>query len=318
VFIYEWLVVGRRPMQRSRVLFTLVAVLAFGGLTPPDATARQGYLSFGIHGPYFGFGFGIGHRPHSYYRPYYYRPYSYRPYVRYYAPRPYYYRPYAYVGVYPAPAYVPYQGYSYGSGAIRTLVKPKEAQVYVDGYYAGIVDDFDGTFQKLYLRPGEHVIELRLEGHKTFQQRILVTPSHTQKIHHEMVPLAPGETEEALVESPKPQDYSVRATPSHEPRQAPPPPPSTAPAPEPRPSPSPRSTTLVRFGVLTLRVQPAVAEVRIDGELWGNLGGMEELSIHLPAGTHRIELRRDSRPVFSTEVDIRRGETTPLNVRLAP
>jgi len=71
-----------------------------------------------------------------------------------------------------------------------------------------------------------------------------------------------------------------------------------------------------QFGVLTLRVQPAEADVYIDGEPWGALGGIEELSIHLPAGRHRIELRREGDTVFATEVEIRRGEATPLNIRL--
>ena len=100
-------------------------------------------------------------------------------------------------------------------------------------------------------------------------------------------------------------------------RPAPAPPsPSTAPAPP--TSPAPRSASRARFGLLTLRVQPAVAQVRIDGEVWGHLGGMEELSIHLPAGTHWVELLRDGQPVFSSEVSIQIGQTTPMNIRLAP
>ncbi len=303
-------------MKWSRVLLTLLtlsSVLALVGLTPLEASARHGYFS--VHGPQFGLGFG--HR----YRPYHW-PYHYRPYVRLGSPYPYYYRP-VYARAYPLPKYAPYQGYYYGSGAIRTLVKPKRAEVYVDGYYAGIVDDFDGVFQKLYLALGEHVIELRLEGHRTFRQRILATPSHTQKIRHEMVPLGPGETDETeplvesgAAESPEPQDRGARPASPPEPRQPSPPPPSTAPGPP--TSTVSRSTSLVRFGVLTLRVQPAEAQVRIDGEVWGHLGGMEELSIHLPAGTHWIELLRDGQPTFSTEVKIQLGQTTPLNIRLGP
>src|SRR5687768_16633999 len=32
---------------------------------------------------------------------------------------------------------------------VRVLVTPADAAVYVDGYYAGVVDDFDGILQRL-------------------------------------------------------------------------------------------------------------------------------------------------------------------------
>lgn len=292
-------------MKWSRVLLTLLAlfgVSAIFGLAPVEASARCGYFSFTVHGPQFGFGFG-----------YRYRPYYYRPYVQIGSTYPHYYRPF-YAGTHSLPTEAPYQGYGYGSGAIRTLVKPAQAEVYVDGYYAGIVDDFDGAFQKLYLAPGEHVIELRLEGYRTFQQRILVSPSHTQKIHHDMAPDDPGHTVET--EGPgEPSGENLEESQEIPDRPAPPPP-STTPAPP--TAPVPRSASRAPFGVVTLRVQPAEAQVRIDGEVWGYLGGMEELSIHLPAGRHGIELLRGGQTVFSTEIEIGIGQTTPLNVRLAP
>jgi hypothetical protein len=49
---------------------------------------------------------------------------------------------------------------------VRLDVSPKDAQVYVDGYYAGVVDDFDGIFQHLTLRPGPHLIEMRKAGYR--------------------------------------------------------------------------------------------------------------------------------------------------------
>lgn len=64
-------------------------------------------------------------------------------------------------------------GYGYGYryppavaayGGIRIQGAPKDAQVYVDGYYAGIVDDFDGTFQSLTVDPGPHQIEIVVPG----------------------------------------------------------------------------------------------------------------------------------------------------------
>ena len=34
----------------------------------------------------------------------------------------------------------------------------------MDGAYAGIVDDYDGVFQRLDLEPGSHEIEIRSPG----------------------------------------------------------------------------------------------------------------------------------------------------------
>ena len=40
------------------------------------------------------------------------------------------------------------------SGHLRLKIKPQQAQVYVDGYFVGVVDSFDGAFQKLGLDAG--------------------------------------------------------------------------------------------------------------------------------------------------------------------
>ena len=38
-------------------------------------------------------------------------------------------------------------------------VKPIETEVYLSGYYAGIIDDFVGVFQRLYVLAGNHDLE---------------------------------------------------------------------------------------------------------------------------------------------------------------
>lgn len=49
-------------------------------------------------------------------------------------------------------------------GSLRLKVKPRDAQVYVDGYFVGVVDEFDGIFQRLQLEAGPHRIEVRAPG----------------------------------------------------------------------------------------------------------------------------------------------------------
>ena len=64
-------------------------------------------------------------------------------------------------------------------GAIRLKITPKEALVYVDGYFAGIVDDFDGLFQKLHLEAGPHHVEVQAVGYEPLSFDVQITPDHT-------------------------------------------------------------------------------------------------------------------------------------------
>lgn len=88
----------------------------------------------------------------------------------------------AYGGAYGAPYahYAPYaHGYGYDIGGIRLRIRPRDAQVFVDGHYAGLVDDFDGTFQSLRLEQGGHKIEIRLPGFEDLELDIHVQPGRT-------------------------------------------------------------------------------------------------------------------------------------------
>lgn len=91
-------------------------------------------------------------------------------------------------------------GYGYGSGyvgrydetgSVRTQVKPRDAQVFVDGYYVGVVDEFDGAFQRLRLDTGPHRIEIRKEGFETLRFDVRVTFDHTITLRGELKPAAP-------------------------------------------------------------------------------------------------------------------------------
>ena len=47
---------------------------------------------------------------------------------------------------------------------LKVDLEPDDAAVYIDGYYAGIVDDFDSFFESLPLTPGGHTIVVQLNG----------------------------------------------------------------------------------------------------------------------------------------------------------
>jgi hypothetical protein len=112
-----------------------------------------------------------------------------------------------------APFYDPFWGpypYDYGvypflvhpQGDVRVEVTPKQAQVYVDGFYAGVAGDFDGVFKRLHTTPGGHAITLRLEGYRTITENIYAPADSTYKLRATMEPLAAGEKSEPPPEAP--------------------------------------------------------------------------------------------------------------------
>ena len=96
---------------------------------------------------------------------------------------PGWYDPYYYGGGGYGPGYYSGGGsssYGYGpTGSLRLKLRPRDAQVYVDGYFVGLVDNFDGVFQKLSIDAGGHRIEVRAPGYETTSFDVLITPGET-------------------------------------------------------------------------------------------------------------------------------------------
>ena len=56
---------------------------------------------------------------------------------------------------------------------------PEDAEVYVDGYFVGVVDDYNGAFQRLNLAAGTHRIEFRANGYETLNLDVRIEPRET-------------------------------------------------------------------------------------------------------------------------------------------
>jgi len=69
-------------------------------------------------------------------------------------------------------------------------------------------------------------------------------------------------------------------------------------------------------GTIAVRFQPVDADVLIDGEPWQGADRDHRLLVNVPAGSHRVEVRKIGHRSFSTTVDVRPGETTTVNVSL--
>ncbi len=219
---------------------------------------------------------------HPFYRPYY-DPFLFG----WYGPQ---YRPYP-----------PYRPYFYEPGAeLRVQVTPREAEVYVDGYLAGNVDDFDGVFQRLRVPLGEHQVSVYREGYRTITEKMLFRPYESYHLKQAMQPLVAGDAAEPR---PVPDPAAAPAAPRRRAASG---------------DPSAPERPTERFGSLAIRVQPAGAEVFVDGERWDTSAGGDRLVLELAEGSHRVEVRKDGFRTYSSTVRVRPGDTVTLNVSLSP
>jgi len=72
------------------------------------------------------------------------------------------------------------------NGSLRLKINPKQAQIFIDGAYVGVVDNFDGAFQKLSLQGGGHKVELKADGYQPLQFEVLISPNETSTYKGEM------------------------------------------------------------------------------------------------------------------------------------
>mgnify|MGYP001288016245 FL=1 len=240
----------------------------------------------------------VVNRPYLYsYNPFFYNPFFFDP----------FYSPWygAQWGGYPYPYRYRFAG---AEASVRIEVEPRHAQVYVDGYLAGTVDQFDGVFQRLHVTPGQHELVVHLDGYRSLRERLYLGPNTSRKISHQLERLDPGEANEPPPSPTAPQE-EIPDDEAGPPAQV---------GPFSRRPPAPhRRASASRAGTLSIRVQPTDAEIFIDGERWAGGSDEVQLIVQLLEGQHHIEVQRDGYRQVTLDVDVRRGQTTPLNVSLS-
>jgi len=102
-----------------------------------------------------------------------------RPFYGWYGP---YWGPYwgAYGGPYWGPGY--YGGFYYATGHIKVDTKVNNAEVFINGAFAGTTHDA----KNLHLRPGRYKIEIKEAGKTRFSQQVYVIPGKTLHLHPEL------------------------------------------------------------------------------------------------------------------------------------
>jgi hypothetical protein len=196
---------GSRPREDNPPIGT--AVPRQGGVRPPGdrgprvvdrgprvvnrgyyrtPTVYNNYYYYPRRSYPYGYGaFGLGY---FYYNPYRWYP-GYSVNIGIGSGYPYYGGGYYGGGYYGSGGYYPRPGYPVGE--LRLRVTPRHAQVFIDGYYAGVVDDYDGIVQSLRLEDGPYHVELVAPGYEPLEFDVRIIPGQKITYRGDLLPQRP-------------------------------------------------------------------------------------------------------------------------------
>ena len=188
-------------------------------------------------------------------------------------------------------------------GALNLVIKPKKADVYVDGRFVGRAKDFDGYPGYLWLKEGSYDISLVRNGYVTFSDRIAVQKGYVVDVE---LRLEPGvSTPPRVARAPD----VVSPPESREEEEI---------APEEAPSTGIRQDVRITPGQLELVVEPPDAAVYLDGRLLGS--GQELADLHagllVDPGAHSLDMVRPGYDARRLDFEVESGQTVSLQVTL--
>jgi hypothetical protein len=286
-------------MTRTRTLGSLVVVVALAALPLGSPASAEAHGHHG--GVYVGVGFGgfYGWGPYWGWGPWWGWGWG---------PSPYYYGA-------PGGAVLGYAMMS-GMGGLDLSVKPKEAEVWVDGKYVADARDLDGDPSYLWLKGGSHHVVIYKAGFRSFDEDIDVNVGMVRELK---LKLEPGESQppvpaarETRSETPRadsgmPQGEAAEPSVEGEPRpEGGKPPAEGAPPRAGFAAPPPGEPQ----GAVRLRIRPEDATVYVDGDYRGSGGALRGL--WLAPGHHRVEIVRPGFQPLEKEFDVEAGRTTDL------
>jgi len=73
------------------------------------------------------------------------------------------------------------------TGELKIAATPSRAAVFVDGQYAGHVDEFGGVGKAMLLTPGQHRLHIALPGYLPFDTMVDLRPQQKLKIQTDLV-----------------------------------------------------------------------------------------------------------------------------------
>ncbi len=181
------------------------------------------------------------------------------------------------------------------AAAVETDVKPKRAEVYVDGQFLGQARDYNGSWDLLWLQPGRHLFEFRRDGYRTLERELELRPGFHVRIEERL------EKGEGI----DPRSTRLPARPA------------ARAAEEPARVEGPQGGTLAH-GLLRMTIEPADAAVYLDNEFLARGSELKRLHGALPVarGRHLIEVVRPGYETQRVEVDVEGEEPLKVEIRL--
>jgi hypothetical protein len=172
-------------------------------------------------------------------------------------------------------------------GAVETDVKPKKSTVLVDGVEIGQARDFNGSWDILFLEPGDRALEFRYPGYMTLRIVLGVESGGYYRIKQR---LTEGEGED-----PRSMDL---------------------PPPEEKPE---ATRAVVEQGLLRIVATPKDAAVYLDGEFLAGAGELARLHGALPVaiGRHVVEVVRPGYIAEKSEIVVEGEGATKVVIDLA-
>jgi len=241
--------------------------------------ASYGYARRGHHGGYYGGYYGRYGYPYGYYGSWF------GPYWGYWYSPP---------GPYSLVARIPQNS----PGVIETDVRPKKAEIWIDGTLLGQARDYNGKWDRLWIAPGKHEVELRKEGYQTLRMFVDLPAAGYVKITET---LQEGEgLDPRSMERPPPPQVAVERSPPPAPRAA---------AGEP---------SALRRGLMKFAILPSDAAVYLDGEFLAHGDELARLhgAIPVAGGVHRIEVVRPGFDAVPREVEVAEGDPVRVEIEL--
>jgi hypothetical protein len=185
---------------------------------------------------------------------------------------------------------------------IETDLRPKKAEVLLDDAPVGQARDYNGSWDSLAVKPGEHMLEFRYPGYMSLRVHLDARPGGRYRITERLVE-GEGIDPRSIELPPEPEAEPGGAVST-----------SVAPA-EP-----PREQGSLTLGLLRVRASPPDAAVYLDGEFLARADELARMHGALPVaeGRHVIEVVRPGYEARRVEVEVGGEEPVKVTLELTP